>query len=49
MYNEADARDAPFLPPEEGGPVQPSEEVKNELRGYLAADSSRVGEVHRLI
>ena len=51
MYNEADAKDAPSLPPEsaEGGPVQPGEEVRNELRGYLAADSSRVGEVYRLI
>ena len=51
MYNEADATDAPALPPEsaEEGPVQPSEEVRNELRGYLAADSSRVGQVHRLI
>ena len=51
MYNEADATEAPSLPPEpaEGGPVQPSEEVRNELRSYLAIDSSRVGEVYRLL
>ena len=29
--------------------MQPSGEVRNELRSYLAIDSSRVGEVYRLL
>jgi hypothetical protein len=33
----------------EPGPVQPSDEVRKELQAYLAADSSRVGEVYRLL
>jgi DNA-binding CsgD family transcriptional regulator len=51
MDIEADAGDASSLPEEssESGPVQPSDEVRQELQGYLAADSSRVGEVYRLL
>ena len=33
----------------EAGPVQPSDEVRKELQAYLAADSSRVGEVYQLL
>jgi hypothetical protein len=33
----------------EAGPVQPSDDVRNELQAYLAADSSRVGEIYRLV
>src|SRR5208282_5119640 len=33
----------------EAGPVQPSDDVRKELQAYLAADSSRVGEVYRLL
>jgi hypothetical protein len=33
----------------EAGPVQPSDEVRKELQAYLAADTSRVGEVYRLL
>jgi hypothetical protein len=33
----------------EAGPVQPGDDVRNELQAYLAADSSRVGEMYRLL
>jgi hypothetical protein len=33
----------------EPGAVTPSDDVRTELRGYLEADSSRVGEVYRLL
>ena len=51
MDNEADAADASSFPERtlEPGPVQPSDDVRKELQGYLAADSSRVGEVYRLL
>ncbi len=51
MDNDAGAADASSFPDRtpEPGPVQPSDEVKKELQGYLAADSSRVGEVYRLL
>jgi hypothetical protein len=51
MGNEAETTGAVPLPPEsvEVGPVQPGEGVEQELRGYLAADSSRIGEVYRLL
>lgn len=35
--------------PEESGPVQPGDAVRTELQAYLQADSSRVGEVYRLL
>lgn len=31
------------------GSVQPSDDVRKELQAYLAADSSRIGEVYRLV
>lgn len=48
MTNDADATSSPAttLDP---GPVQPSDEVRTELQGYLAADPSRVGEMYRLL
>jgi hypothetical protein len=51
MDYEAGAPDAPSLQDGnlEVGPVQPSEVVRQELQAYLAADSSRVGEVYRLL
>src|SRR6516165_1456631 len=51
MDNEADATDAPSFPASnlEPGPVQPTDEVRKELQAYLAADSSRIGEVYRLL
>lgn len=33
----------------EAGPVQPDDDVRNELQAYLVADSSRVGEMYRLL
>src|SRR5580700_905310 len=33
----------------EAGPVQPNDDVRNELQAYLVADSSRVGEMYRLL
>jgi hypothetical protein len=51
MDSEADTGNASSLPDEslESGPVQPSDKVRLELQGYLATDSSRVGEVYRLL
>jgi hypothetical protein len=51
MDDEADAASASSFPERtlEPGPVQPSDDVKKELQAYLAADSSRVGEVYRLL
>jgi T5orf172 domain len=51
MDYEAGAADASSLPDGnlEVGPVQPSEVVRQELQAYLAADSSRIGEVYRLL
>ena len=48
---EADPADASSFPDRtpEPGPVQPSDDVRKELQAYLAADSSRVGEVYRLL
>ncbi len=50
MDNEAAATGSP-LPDRnlEPGPVQPSDDVRKELQGYLAADSSRIGEMYRLL
>jgi hypothetical protein len=44
--NETDATDASFSAERtlEPGPIQPSDEARKELQGYLAADPSRVGE-----
>ena len=49
--DEAVATDATSFPERhlEPGAVTPSDDVRTELRGYLAADSSRVGEVYRLL
>jgi hypothetical protein len=33
----------------EARPVQPNDDVRKELQAYLAADSSRVGEMYRLL
>ena len=33
----------------EAGPVQPDDDVRKELQAYLVADSSRVGEMYRLL
>ena len=33
----------------EAGPVRPNDDVRNELQAYLVADSSRVGEMYRLL
>jgi hypothetical protein len=51
MDNEAAATETSSFPERslEPGPVQPSDDVRKELQAYLAADSSRVGEVHRLL
>jgi hypothetical protein len=51
MDDEVDATDASSFPEgtPEPGPVQPGDEVKKELQAYLAADSSRVGEMYRLL
>jgi hypothetical protein len=48
--DEAGATHATSFPERhlEPGAVTPSNDVRTELRGYLEADSSRVGEVHRL-
>ncbi len=48
MDNEADGSSFPDKPLETG-PVQPGDDVRKELQGYLAADSSRVGEMYRLL
>ena len=47
----ADTTDATSFPERrlEPGVVTPSDDVRTELRGYLEADSSRVGEVYRLL
>jgi hypothetical protein len=44
----ADASSVPDRNPE-SGPVQPGDAVRTELQAYLEADSSRVGEVYRLL
>lgn len=51
MGNEPEAAVASASPEAipEAGPVQPSDEVRKELRAYLATDSSRVGEAYRLL
>ncbi len=51
VYDGADATDTSSLQERtlESGAVQPSGEVRKELQAYLEADSSRVGEVYRLI
>jgi hypothetical protein len=35
--------------PLEAGPVQPGDEVRNELRALLAADETRLGQVYRCL
>jgi hypothetical protein len=51
MDYEADSTEAVPFPGRnpEPGPVQPGDEVRKELQAYLAADSSRVGEMYRLL
>jgi hypothetical protein len=51
VEDEAVATDATSFPERrlEPGVVTPSDDVRTELRGYLEADSSRVGEVYRLL
>jgi T5orf172 domain len=51
MDYEADSTEAASFPggDPEPGPVQPGDEVRKELQAYLAADSSRVGEMYRLL
>ena len=51
MDYEADSTEATSFPGRnpEPGPVQPGDEVRKELQAYLAADSSRVGEMYRLL
>jgi hypothetical protein len=50
VHNEAAAADASSADTTfELGPVQPSDQVRNEIQEYLAADRSRVGEVYRLL
>jgi hypothetical protein len=51
MEYEAGAAEASSFPDSdpEPGPVQPGDEVREELQACLAADSSRVGEMYRLL
>jgi T5orf172 domain len=51
MDIDADAADVPAFRERtpEPGPVQPSDAVRKKLQEYLAVDSSRVGEVYRLL
>lgn len=51
MEYEADVAGASSFPGTnpEPGPVQPDDEVRKELQAYLTSDSSRIGEMYRLL